>query len=243
MSISARSFNEWLIAVGLPDGASKLSKLLGMKRTTLHNQRIRGRIAVPTVIAAARAVQLNPLDVLATFDPYADLASGRKPVTNAELLSQVSHIDALVQLMSRIKSDFACTIGTVDMEPIPIDGSVRNWIDAIDPGNLRQQMSEQGGIAPSNLSAQISDDRLDPLLSILASQLAGVSSSSGLVVAGLVTAEEAGWPIYGRENALAEIGDIALIDLVVDRLASLRRKTKKHLEAEEAAANYLETLG
>lgn len=243
MSISARSFNEWLVTAGLPDGASNLSKLIGMKRTTLHNQRIRGRIAVPTVVAAARAAQLNPLEVLASFDPYTDLAKGNIPVTQAELLSQVSHVDALVHLMCRIKADFARTLGTVEMETVPFDGSVKNWIDAIDPGNLRQQISKQHGIAASNLSAQLSENRLDPELAILASQIAGVSSSSGLVVSGVITAEEAGWPLYGRENALSELDDLALIDLVTDRLASLKRTTKKHLDAETATANYLETLG
>lgn len=243
MSISAHSFNEWLVTAGLPDGASKLSQLIGIKRTTLHNQRIRGRMAVPTVIAAARAAQQNPLDVLGAFDPYKDLATGRTPVTKAELLSQVSHVDALVHLMCRIKADFAHKLGTVEMESIPFEGSVKNWIDAIDPGNLRQQISKQNGIAPSNLSAQFTDNRLDPELAFLASKIAGVSSSSGLVVSGLITAEEAGWPLYGRENALSELGDLALIDLVTDRLASLKRTTKKHLDAEVAAANYLETLG
>nr|WP_176704989.1 hypothetical protein [Arthrobacter sp.]AXV46606.1 hypothetical protein pA58H2_p60 [Arthrobacter sp.] len=243
MSISARSFNDWLATAGLPEGASQLSKLLGMKRTTLHNQRIRGRIAVPTVIAAARAAHLNPLDVLGSFEPYAALGQERKPVTDAELLSQVSYVDALVHLMSRIRADFAQALGVAPMEAIPFAGSVRNWLDAIDPGGIRQHVSEHGGIAPSNLSAQLAENRLDPELAIIASRFAGVSSASGLVVSGLVTEQEAGWPIYGRENALSELGDVELIDLVSSRLEFLRRETKKKVDVESAAVNYLETLG
>lgn len=243
MSISARSFNEWLATVGLPDGASQLSKLLGMKRTTLHNQRIRGRIAVPTVIAAARAAHMNPLDVLGFFEPYAALGQEREPVTDAELLSQVSYVDALVHLLSRIRADFAQTLGVAPMEAIPSDGSVRSWLDAIDPGGIRQHVSEQGGITLSNLSAQLAENRLDPELAIIASRFAGVSSASGLVVSGLVTEQEAGWPIYGRVNALSELGDVELIDLVSARLEFLRRQTKKKVDTENAAVNYLETLG
>lgn len=243
MSISARSFNEWLATAGLPDGASQLSKLLGMKRTTLHNQRIRGRIAVSTVIAAARAAHLNPLDVLGAFEPYAALGQERKPVTDTELLSQVSYVDALVHLMSRIRSDFALSLGGVPMTPIPFDGSVRNWLDAIDPGGIRQHVSEHGGIAPSNLSAQLAENRLDPGLAVLASRFAGVSSANGLVVSGMVTEQEAGWPMYGRENALSELGDVELIDMVSSRLEFLRRETKKKVDGESAAVNYLETLG
>jgi hypothetical protein len=214
-----------------------------MKRTTLHNQRIRGRIAVPTVIAAARAAQMNPLDVLGSFEPYAALGQERKPVTDAELLSQVSYVDALVHLLSRIRADFAQTLGVAPMEAIPFDGSVRNWLDAIDPGGIRQHVSELGGIAPSNLSAQLAENRLDPELAIIASRFAGVSSANGLVVSGLVTEQEAGWPIYGRVNALSELGDVELIDLVSARLEFLRRQTKKQVDTENAAVNYLETLG
>lgn len=243
MSISARSFNEWLATAGLPDGASQLSKLLGMKRTTLHNQRIRGRIAVPTVIAAARAAHMNPLDVLGSFEPYAALGQEREPVTDVELLSQVSYVDVLVHLLSRIRADFAQTLGVVPMEAIPFDGSVRNWLDAIDPGGIRQHVSELGGIAPSNLSAQLAENRLDPELAIIASRFAGVSSANGLVVSGLVTEQEAGWPMYGRLNALSELGDVELIDLVSARLEFLRRQTKKQVDTENAAVNYLETLG
>lgn len=243
MSIPTRSFNEWLAEVGLPNGASDLSKMLGMKRTTLQNQRIRGRVAISTVVAAARAAQMNPLEVLATFEPYKALSLERKPVTTAELLSQISHVDMLTHLLARIRTEFARTLETVPLVPIPFDDSVRNWIDGIDPGDLRRHISEHAGIALSNLSAQLSENRLTPELAILASRFAGVSSTSGLVVSGTVTPSEAGWPLYGRENALLELGDVELIDLVSARLVSLRRQTKKHVDAEEAATDYLETLG
>lgn len=243
MSVSVRAFNDWLDSVGLPTGASDLSKHLGIKRTTLQNQRIRGRVSVPTVIAAARVANINPLDALGTFEPYAELGGIRQPVTAAELISQVSYIDALVHLMSRVRADFARTLGGVAMGPIPGEDAVRNWIDAIDTGDLRRRIAEQPGITASNLSAQITDNRLTPELAIAASRIAGVSTASGLVVSGLVTPAEAGWPLYGRENALAELGDVELIDLVSSRLATLRRHTKKKVDADEAAQNYLETLG
>lgn len=129
------------------------------------------------------------------------------------------------------------------MEPIPGPDAVRNWIDAIDTGDLRRKISERAGITSSNLSAQLTDNKLSPELAILASELSGVSSTSGLVVTGATTPAEAGWPPYGRENALSELGDVELIDLVSDRLASLRRHTKKKVEAEKITTNFLETLG
>lgn len=243
MSISARSFNAWLLNTGLPTGSSELSKHLGMKRTTLQNQRIRGKVSAQTVVRAARAAGLNPLNALGTFGPFAGLGDDASMVTTPELLSQVTYVDALVHLLSRIRADFACSLAGTKMSAIPNDDSVRNWIDAIDPGDLRRRVSQEAHIAPSNFSAQLTENRLSPELAILVARIAGVSPANGLVVSGLITTDEAGWPLYGRENAISELGDVELIDLVSDRLATLRRQTKKKVETAEAAKNYLETLG
>lgn len=243
MSIPGRSFDDWLTQVGLPSGVSELSSRLGIKRTTLQNQRLRGAFTVQTAISAARVAKLNPLDVLSGFAQYAGLNDHRQAVTKAELLSQVSYVDALAHLLARIKAEYARKFADMEMGPIPADDSVRKWIDAIDPGGLRRQVSEVAGIKPSNLSAQLSENRLTPELGILAAGLAGVSSANGLVVTGLVTPAEAGWPPYGRENAISEIGDVELIDLVSERLTGLRRQTKKKEEAAKAVQDYLEALG
>lgn len=181
MPVPGRAFSQWLAGAGLPTGVSELSKRLDMKRTTLQNQRLRGSFSIQTVIAAARAANLNPLDVLGEFQPYAALADNRQPVTTAELLSQVSYVDALAHLLSRIKAEYARKFAGMKMGPLPSEESVRKWIDAIDPGDLRRQLSEQAGIKASNLSAQLSENRLAPELGILASKIAGVSSGNGLV--------------------------------------------------------------
>lgn len=243
MSVPARDFTAWLNEVGLPTGSAELSALLGMKRTTLSNQKLRGRITVPTVIAAARAAQLNPLDVLGQFPGYTALIDDRLPVTPTELLSQVTHTDALVHLLSRIRADFARLMAGVELSEIPNENSVRTWIDAIDPGDLRRKVSEQSGIAPSNFSAQLTDNRLSPELAILISSICGVSSASGLAVSGIITPAEAGWALYSRENVLSEIGDLELIDLVSTRLTALRRVTKKKVDTTEANNHYLGILG
>ncbi|WP_343320565.1 hypothetical protein AAFM46_16875 (plasmid) [Arthrobacter sp. TMP15] len=243
MSIPFRDFSAWLQEAGMPHGTAELAALLGMKRTTLQNQKIRGRMTVYTVISAARAAGLNPLDVLGQFPGYTDLIDNRLPVTSAELLSQLTHTDVLVHLLSRVRADFSHMMAHVELSKIPNEESVRTWIDAIDPGDLRRKVTERSGIAPSNFSAQLTDNRLTPELAILISRLSGVSSANGLVVSGVVTPEEAGWPLYGRDNALSEISDIDLIDLASDRLTALRRLTKKKVDVVEENKNYLEALG
>lgn len=243
MYVGAREFTDWLRQVGLPLGGAELGRMLGINRTTIQNQRLRGRVTIPTVIAAARAAHLNPLDVLGLFAGYEVVSTNRRPVTEAELLSQVTYTDVAVELLKRISADFAHRLADVPMSPIPNPDSVRTWIDAIDTGELRRNITEQSGVTTSNFSAQLTENRLSPHLAILAATLSGVSPASGLVVSGLVTPNEAGWPLYGRENALTEMGDIELIDLLAARLAALKRVTKKKIDAAESNTHYLETLG
>lgn len=243
MTVPAREFSDWLKDAGLPARVGELSSFSGLKRTTIQNQRLRGRVTVQTVIATARAARLNPLDALGSFAPYRVLIDERRQVTTAELVSQVSYSDVFVHLLSRIRTDFAHRLADVRLSEVPHQESVRTWVDAIDPGNLRRQVTERSGIAPSNFSTQLTENRLTPELGILVSHICGVSSTSGLVVSGLVTPDEAGWPIYGRENALLEMGDMELLDLASARLSSLRKATKKKVDMDEANNHYLETLG
>lgn len=244
MPVATHDFHDWLTTVGLPTGTSELSKLLGVKRSTIQNQRVRGRIPETSIILASRMANVDPVEALGSFGQFAGLLAGKCPVTNAELLSQVTYMDALVELMSRSRTQFAHFFGTeYHLSGVPNDDSVRYWVDAVDPGDLRRQVTALSGIAASNFSAQLTDNRLSVDLAILISQICGVSTTSGLVASGLITPEEAGWPMYGRENALSELDDVVLIDLVTSRLAGLRRTTKK--KADDTAANnhYLETLG
>ena len=243
MYVAAQEFNAWLQESGLPPGGAELSKLLGMKRTTIQNQRLRGRMSVQTVIAAARAARLNPLNVLGTFEGYEALAQELRPVTVAELLSQITYADASVHMLSRMHPQFAQRLGDVPMSQIPSADSVRSWIEAIDPGDLRRAVTEQSGVMASNFSAQLTENRLAPHLALLVSELCDVSAASGLVVSGLITPAEAGWPLNGRETALSEMGDLELIDLMATRLNTLKRATKKKIDATDANTHYLETLG
>lgn len=243
MYVGAREFNDWLRQAGLPQGGAELGRVLGMNRTTIQNQRLRSRITIPTVVAAARAARLNPLDVLGGFQGYEVLADERRAVTDTELLSQVTYTDAAVHMLKRINAGLAHSLADTPMSPIPNPDSVRTWIDAIDTGELRRHIAEKSGVTTSNFSAQLTENRLAPHLAILASKLCDVSPASGLVVSGLVTPDEAGWPLYGRENALSEMGDIELIDLLAARLAALKRVTKKKIDDAAANTHYLETLG
>ena len=244
MTVSAREFDAWLDRVGLSTSSTEIGRLLNMRRSTIKTQRMRNRVSEEVVIGLARSSRLSPLESLAAFEPYHLLQHDQPPPTEAELLSQVTHTDLFAELLSRNRADMARLIGAhYELSPIPHADGVRNWIDAIDPGNLRAEMSHQSGIATTNLSTLLSENRLPPELALLASSIAGVSPIGGLVVSGLLTPQEGGWPVLGRENALNSLEDLKLIDLTDQRLKSLRRRIKRKTDAKTTAHALWETLG
>ncbi|MBG6226557.1 hypothetical protein IWX63_003156 [Arthrobacter sp. CAN_A2] len=244
MTVSAREFDAWLDRAGLPTSSTEIGNRLSMRRSTIKTQRVRNRVSEEVVVALARSFNINPLGALSEFELYLGLQNTQPPPTRAELLSQVTHTDLFAELLSRNRTDMAHLIGAhYEMSPIPHPDGVRAWIDAIDPGSIRTEMSHQSGIATTNLSTMLSDNRLAPELALLASAIAGVSQISGLVVTGLLTTAEANWPSMGRENALRDLDDLDVIDLADQRLKSLRRRVKKKLDARENAHALWETLG
>ena len=60
------------------------------------------------------------------------------------------------------------------LSPAPHATSVRNWVDAIDDGELRHRVSAATGVAPQNYSAQLTANRLSPELAVATSRAAGV---------------------------------------------------------------------
>lgn len=244
MSVSAREFDAWLERAGLPTSSTDIGRRLDMRRSTIKAQRVRNRVSEDVIVGLARSFGLSPLSALAEFDPYLTLQNEQPPPTTAELLSQLTHADVLAELLSRNQASMAVLIGAhYEMSPIPHADGVRAWIDAIDPGTIRADMSYQSGIATTNLSTLFSENRLPPELAMLASSIAGVSLLGGFVATGLLTPQEAGWPAQGRENALTSLGDLELIDLTEQRLKGLRRRVKKKVDAQETAQALWETLG
>lgn len=243
MALSAQEFNGWLLAHHLPNGTSDLAKLLGLNRATLNKQRLRGRVSEAIVVGIARAAKINPVTALSEFEQYRGLTEGIQPPTDAELLSQMTYVDVTVELLKRSRADIARRLADYDLSGIPHEDSVREWIDAVDPGDLRRQLAASAGLQLSNLSALLTDNRLPPEIAVTAAKLAGTSTVSGLVIIGLITPEEAGWPLYCRENSFTRMDDLALIDAAEAKLKHLRRKTKKKVDADATLQHYWETLG
>ena len=124
---------------------------------------------------------------------------------------------------------------------MPHATSVKNWVDAIDDGELRHRVSAATGIAPQNYSAQLTANRMAPEVAIATSRAAGVGLTGGLVATGLVTEAEAGWKPGARQSALDMLSDGDLTVLAGDRLQALgkilRRQEQDHQQTEKIWEN------
>ncbi|MCC9197487.1 hypothetical protein QNO08_00620 [Arthrobacter sp. zg-Y820] len=243
MAVSAKAFQSWRSMMAPRESTADLCRMAGIKRSTLAQQLVRGKVSETTVVRVARACDQDPVAALSYFEEYRDLLAGSRPPTAGELISQVSYICILQLLVARSLEPLPSPGELPSLCSYPHRNSVRAWFEAVDPGDLRQQLSARSGVAPQNLSAQLTAGRLATELAVEAARLAGVSLTSGLVATGLLTPDECGWPLNGRERALAELSDADLVFLARDRLDTLGKALKKFENDEKNNSALLEQLG
>ncbi|MDQ6752649.1 MAG: hypothetical protein M3017_04360 [Actinomycetota bacterium] len=244
MSVPAKAFQQWLHAVAPGTSMAAVSGRSGIKRSTLAQQLVRGRISISTVIRVSRAFEVDAVAALSCFEGFADLADGGQPPTGDELLSQISDVDLLREIIRRNATDESPSEAAAQkLSLMPHGSSVRSWIDAIDRSNLRQRISTELRMAPQNLSAQLRANRLRPAVAVQAARIAGVGLANGLVVTGLLTPEEAGWPLDAREAALRGLSDSDLVTLAAVRLSSLGKTLRSLDQDNEQTKALWENLG
>lgn len=245
MPVSAKEFKSWLDAESISTSPAALSALTGLHRGTLGNQLRRGNVAEATVIAVARAVDMDVLQALKAFSPYRDVCSRPKEPSAAEVLSQVHHADLMAELQFRTsKKHYPRELRAhIPLIEFPHDGSNRAWIDAIDAGDVRHRMAAETGMALTYIITSLTENKLTPQLAVAASRATGGSYASGLVVIGLITPLEGGWQVRAREDELLEISDDALVEQISARINLLQRRVKQRKEAREYAEKMTELLG
>lgn len=244
MAVTAKAFQLWRTRIAPAATVSELCRQADIKRSTLAQQLVRGKVSLETIVRIARAYKLAPVQALSEFEDYRDLAKGVREPTTDEYLSQVSPMDLLRLVLGR-SADADCMGRALSfrLAPLPHRNSVRAWFDAVDPGDLRQTLSARTGIAPQNLSAQLSAGRLSPKLCVEAARIAGVSLTNGLVVTGLLTPEEGGWARDGRERALSATLDSELILMARDRLDGLGKQLRRQEQDRSHDQALWENLG
>lgn len=245
MPVPAKAFQRWLQAAAPSASMADISRMSGIKRTTLAQQLVRGKVAESTLVSVSRAVGINPVTALAYFDTFTDLRKEQPPPRPEELVSQIATTDLLHAVIARSIPDDpgAPPAPQPPLIPAPHATSVRNWVDAIDDGELRHRVSAATGIAPQNYSAQLTANRLTPELAIATALAAGVAPTGGLVATGLITEEEAGWAPKARQRALAGLSDGELSSLAGERLQAIGRTLRRQEQDHERTEKIWENLG
>lgn len=245
MPVPAKAFQRWLQAVAPAMSTADICRISGVKRTTLAQQLVRGKVAESTVVSISRAFNVNPVSSLASFEAYAHLAKPQAPPTREELVSQIATTDLLRAVIAQSLPDAPETPPAPQppLTPAPHATSVKNWVDAIDDGELRHRVSAATGIAPQNYSAQLTANRLTPELAVATGKAAGVGLTGGLVATGLITEEEAGWAQGARQAALDSLSDGALAALAGERLQALGRILRRQESDHERTEKIWENLG
>ena len=248
MPLPAKAFQLWLHVVAPSASTADICRISGIKRTTLAQQLVRGKVAENTLVSISRALKRSPLEDLASFESYAELSGRPQPPTPAELVSQIATMDLLRAVISRASPAYGGygddgSALTPALGPAPHATSVRNWVDAIDDGELRHRVSGATGVAPQNYSAQLTANRLSPELAVATARAAGVGFTGGLVAAGLITETEAGWPPEAKQTALDALSDGELTALAGERLQALGKTLRRQEHEHEQTKKIWENLG
>lgn len=248
MPLPAKAFQHWLHVVAPNASTADICRISGIKRTTLAQQLVRGKVAESTLVSISRALKRSPLADLATFDSYAELSGRPQPPTSGELVSQIATMDLLRAVISRSAPAYGGygddgSALTPALGPAPHATSVRNWVDAIDDGELRHRVSDATGVAPQNYSAQLTANRLSPELAVATARAAGVGFTGGLVATGLLTEAEAGWPAEAKQAALDALSDGELTALAGERLQALGKTLRRQEHEQEQTKKIWENLG
>jgi hypothetical protein len=241
MSLPSKAFQRWLHGIAPNTSTADVCRFSGVKRTTLAQQLVRGKVAEASLVSISRAFDVNPFDALAQFEAYAALRGTPVPPTDAELISQISTMDILRAVVERSEPRDAAPPRTLSGTPHP--SSVRNWVDAIDDGGLRHRVSEATGIAPQNFSAHLTANRLPPELALATSRAAGVGPAGGLVASGLVVEAEAGWSPEARREAMDRMTDGELALLAGERLQALGKTLRRQEHELDRTNRIWENLG
>src|SRR5438046_642509 len=101
MPLPAKAFQSWLHAVAPAASTADICRISGIKRTTLAQQLVRGKVAEATLVSISRALKRSPLEELAKFGNYAEFAGDTPPPAPAELVSQIATMDLLRAVIAR----------------------------------------------------------------------------------------------------------------------------------------------
>lgn len=237
MKISIERFDAWALSVwGDQEDftPSRVAKIAGISKSSLFFNRRKGELEANVVLQLARGLNLNPLDEITKFDEFAFLEKRIEP-SIVEVLSQVSPETLMEAILCRLNHEETME----PLEPTPITGGLKRWLDAVGMHGKYGELAKQLELSIGALSVKISENRLDLGQLATLCALGKLNGRFALVVTGHLTWEEAGFSRAAREVALRESSGKVL----VEALWSARSWLEKLLQVKDLERGVFKNFG
>lgn len=238
MKINTDRFDAWASSVWT-DGSTytpgKVAKLAGISRSSFYFQRNKGYVEASVVLALSRGLGRPPLGELLKFDNTEIFEEFSRP-TDEEVLSQIGVEHLMEELLARLHGD------KVDHHPPapPEPHAVKRWLDAAELHGMYSSLSEAMGLSSQQvLSKKLTENRLT-IGELAALCVYGeLNGRFGLVVTGMMTFEEVGYPFDIREQVLKSTRS----ETVVEALWGSRKWVERAIQVKELENGVHQGLG
>lgn len=218
---------------------SKVARDAEFVPVTFNVQRTRNQVDPQVIINIARKYGLNPLDELARIPRWEHLISTRSSPSQQEIVTSLHPAYVLQELADRLLGrasnypDFESWEGYY--------GTFSTWVDVagseIARERLRAALHLGSKTALSNKLNSRSRFAVDEAIDGFTA--AGMDPVYALVLASLITAEEAGYPETIRQDALLSISNEDLLYLCQRQV----RYTSRILAEQQLSKDYLKIMG
>lgn len=218
---------------------SKVSRDADFVPVTFNVQRTRNQVDPQVIINIARKYGLNPLDELAQIPRWEHLRTTPSRPSQQEIATSLHPAYVLQELVDRLLErapnypDFGSWEGYY--------GSFSTWVDIAGSEIARERLRAALNLGSKTaLSAKLNsrsrfavDEAIDGFTA------AGMDPVFALVLASLITAEEAGYSATVRQDALLSISNEDLLYLSQRQV----RYTSRILAENQLSEDHLQTLG
>lgn len=230
MKIPKDRFEAWAQSVSPPEESYSLNKVAvtsGLSRSSVFLQARKGYVETSVVVAYSRALGLPPLEQMLTFQELALYGDPAVP-SQAEVLSQITPEAFMEELLTRLRGRRQAP----DLGVLPIPYGMKRWMDCYSLYGQMDSLTKNLALSHRDrLSERINRNKFSIGELACAIEHLGMVPRFGLVVSGILTLEEVGYPEDLREQALNGADTTEIIDALGNSLRWLTRTVQaKELE-------------
>lgn len=211
MKLSRNEVQAWLDVVAPGVGLTTLSQQVGLPRLRLFQQMHSGNVPPSTVVHISRSLGLDPFNELRHFQMFSAVQPELPLIREIPAFIPTSAL--LRACAERLDDHWISESWTEDIS----EHTALFWFEIADDGDLRESLRANMKISQPTLWKMLRT-RLREDVAMYVARYAGFPISTALVVSGLLSAEEAGWPKEYIGDWMQEIPLNELLSIAERRL-------------------------